>query len=123
MQGIWVLIGGAVGSLARYSLSFIHGIGLFPYGTLFANLIGCFLLSFLINLPLIKVSLPQSLRVGVGTGVIGGFTTFSTFSLELAQLLNQSKFSLGFLYLFVSIIGGLFLSWLGLLLANRQEAK
>src|SRR5699024_8442373 len=104
---ILIGIGGMIGSLARYGISLIfvsnHS---FPYVTLAVNFIGCFTLSLLLNYNYIKQKLPVEMRTAFTTGVLGSFTTFSTFSLETAILLD-SQISLASVYILLSMFGGL----------------
>jgi fluoride exporter len=80
---LWICLGGAVGTGARYLLSGwllrVAPPG-FPYGTLAVNVIGSFLLALLLQVPLTAESLPPTLRLALTTGVMGGFTTYSTFN-------------------------------------------
>ena len=123
---ILIGIGGMIGSLARYGISLIfvsnHS---FPYATLAANFIGCFTLSLLLNYNYIKRKLPVEMRTAFTTGVLGSFTTFSTFSLETAILLD-SQISLASVYILLSMFGGLGCCYLGYKLAilrNRLDVK
>ena len=89
-----ILVGGAVGSLARYQLSrwvnFTTG-STFPWGTMVVNLLGAFIIGFLTGLFERWVVSPQW-RMLLIVGFLGGFTTFSTFGLETFTLLKKSEF-------------------------------
>src|SRR5690625_2791684 len=112
-------IGGMIGALARYSISITFtGINGFPYATLVVNLIGCFLLSYLLNYDKIKQRLSPKIRVALGTGVIGSFTTFSTFALETIELWSNNVL-LALTYTLLSVCGGLAFCYIGYKLANR----
>ena len=117
MNILAVGVGGFFGAIGRFLLGqYIPVVDGFPFPTLLANWIGCFLLAWL----LAKVSLnwhPQS-KLAVTTGFFGAFTTFSTFSLETVQLIQENALFLALLYVLVSIVGGLVLSFLGYRLAN-----
>ncbi|WP_163971591.1 fluoride efflux transporter CrcB [Oceanobacillus halotolerans] len=118
---ILIGIGGMIGAIGRYSLSLLFAnAAIFPYGTIVANLIGCFLLSLLLNHPTIKQKLSPELFMALGTGVIGSFTTFSTFSVETIQLWDTSEL-LAIAYVLISVIAGLLFSLLGYTLANRKR--
>jgi CrcB protein len=110
-----VLIGGALGSLARYIVS--SGVaarfGGFPYGTLAVNLIGGLLMGALTGL-LIRGSAGETTRLFVGVGILGGFTTFSAFSLDCWKLIDAGQFGLSFVYMAVSVLGALAALMLGL---------
>ena len=85
--------GGVVGSEARYALSqgLPHQGGSFPWSTLLTNVIGCFLLGILM-VAVVEVWAPHRFaRPFVGVGVLGGFTTFSTFGLDTIELLRHHR--------------------------------
>lgn len=104
-----VAAGGAFGSVARYiSVSLIGrwaGTG-FPWGTLFVNVAGSFVMGVLVELAARKLTIQEPLRVFLFVGVLGGFTTFSTFSLDLISLI-QRNLGLAFLYGAASVVLGL----------------
>ena len=105
--------GGMFGALARYGISILgKTIHTFPYATLSVNLIGCFVLSFLLNYPLLKKKLSPEIIAALNVGVIGSFTTFSTFAAETAQLVSSHLF-LGIIYLLFSIFGGILFCYFG----------
>jgi CrcB protein len=90
-----VAAGGAAGSVARYLVSgwmrdlFGHQ---FPYGTLTVNLVGCLVIGWLMGLSLGgRSSMPEDLRLMLVIGVLGGFTTFSSFGWETIQFVNDSQ--------------------------------
>ena len=74
------------------------------------------------GLPLARAAAPESLRLFLITGILGGFTTFSAFGLESVGLLRRGEFGLALLYILVSVLVGIAAVWLGLLLANTAEA-
>ncbi len=98
--------GGALGSSARYLFSVaaakLLGMG-FPWGTLGVNIIGSLLMGLLIELGALKLSMSQEWRVFLATGVLGGFTTFSAFSLDFAVLFERRDHLLAVLYLLGSV--------------------
>ncbi|EIJ78169.1 hypothetical protein PB1_11434 [Bacillus methanolicus PB1] len=115
-------LGGIIGSLLRYFLSVtalsLWGDG-FPFGTLAANLLGAFAFGWLTNNKAVFRKLPAHIVSGIGTGIIGSFTTFSTFSLETLQLVEQDHLFFAFLYVIFSLLGGLYCAWLGSCLAIK----
>jgi fluoride exporter len=114
-------LGGMIGAVGRYSISaFFDNRYLFPIETLTANLIGCFLLSFILNSVWVTKKLSQAASTGITTGVIGAFTTFSTFSVETVELGYHHIF-LAVAYVFISIVGGLLLCYLGFNLAKKGQ--
>jgi CrcB protein len=106
-----VAIGGAVGSLLRYGCSRLLNTALFPYGTLTVNVIGSFLIGLM--WALFTNEADEGKRLLLISGFCGGFTTFSAFSLEGLQLLQQSKFTSFFLYTFATIILGIIATYTG----------
>ncbi|KRM37511.1 fluoride efflux transporter FluC [Limosilactobacillus pontis] len=87
-------------------------------GVLVANLLGCFLLAFLTYYVIERDLLAGWLNAGLGTGLIGAFTTFSSFSTTTIKLTQHSPL-LGGAYLLVSMVGGLAMAGLGMTLARR----
>ena len=121
-----VALGGALGSMARYLLNIgatrALGPG-FPYGTLGANVIGGVLMGVLVGVLALRGGADQEKwRLLLGVGVLGGFTTFSSFSLETALMIEQRRLEIAALYVLTSVaaaIGGLFI---GLFLMRRLLA-
>ena len=92
---LWVALGGAVGSAARYGVNVWSGRMLgqgFPWHTLMVNVIGCFAMGILVALLALKVNVSPETRSFLTTGVLGGFTTFSAFSLDFALLVERRTF-------------------------------
>lgn len=119
MNIIAVGIGGFLGALFRYI--FVEWSLLtnnFPLGTLTANLVGCFLLGGFLTLTLGQWKIRPIIRLLIGTGAMGSFTTFSTFSLETLLLLRNQQFSLALIYIIISICGGILLAAAGIKLAG-----
>lgn len=114
---LWICLGGAIGTGARYLLSGwilrVAGPG-FPYGTLAVNAIGSFLLGVLMEVALSTESFPPMLRLALTTGVMGGFTTYSTFNYETLQLFQEGAWLVGFANLGVTVIACLAAGVLGL---------
>ncbi|MGP4105460.1 fluoride efflux transporter CrcB [Virgibacillus sp. L01] len=118
---IAVGIGGMVGASARYGISILFWTNSgFPYATLIANLLGCFLLSFILHHDSIKRNLSPEVFVALGTGMIGAFTTFSTFAVETVELSDVSIL-LAASYIVLSILGGLLFCYLGFKLALKKR--
>ena len=112
---IWcsVMAGGALGSAARYAISLglnpAPAAGL-PWGTLAANVLGCLLIGWLSHA---LGGASEAVRLGILVGVLGGFTTFSSFGLEAIRLLEDDQFSAAAIYVLVSNLGGLTGAWIG----------
>lgn len=109
MQLLWVSLGGALGSGARYLVSLLFQRSLanaFPVATLVVNLAGCFLLGLLMQV-VIAADLPRPpLRGALAAGVLGGFTTYSTFSYESVRLVQTGQGALAALYVGLTLAGG-----------------
>lgn len=92
MRFLLVCAGGAIGSGARYLLAVgmarVAGTA-FPWGTLLANMIGCFILAFVATM----TTLSAELRLALMTGVLGGFTTYSAFNLDTTAYLRQGAWA------------------------------
>ncbi|MGI9481439.1 MAG: fluoride efflux transporter CrcB [Hyphomicrobiales bacterium] len=114
---IWVALGGAIGASARYLVGVqalrLMGPG-FPWGTLSVNIAGSFLMGMLIELLAMKINLPQDVRHFLTTGVLGGFTTFSAFSLDFAILTERKAHLLAWSYMGASVAGSILALFAGL---------
>ena len=113
-------IGGIIGSILRYLISTLfwtEQLASFPWATYIANITGACLLTFILFQPFFVQKLSPSVFVGVTTGLIGSYTTFSTLILEVTILINHD-ISLALLYTFATIFGGLLASYSGYLVAQ-----
>ena len=101
-----VALGGAIGSVLRYLVGlasgWLLGVG-FPWGTLAVNIAGSLAMGLVIGLAASKFHLTNELRVFITTGFLGGFTTFSAFSLDFALLYERKDYGLAGLYLAGSV--------------------
>ncbi|MFN3651789.1 MAG: fluoride efflux transporter CrcB [Armatimonadota bacterium] len=120
MTLLWIALGGAAGSVTRYLLgSWLTarvGAG-FPWATLAINITGSFLLGLLYAVG--RERLPEPVRLGLGVGVLGGFTTFSTFSVELLQLLARGQSAQAAGYAAASLLFGVLAAAAGAALGSR----
>jgi CrcB protein len=107
-----IALGGVIGSLSRYGLAkaFPHPAGSFPWATFATNVAGCFLIGILLAL-LTPLSHPL-LRPFLGTGILGGFTTFSTFAVDTEKLLPDHAV-VALLYFFGTLAAALLATVLG----------
>ncbi len=109
-----VMVGGALGALCRYlaNAAFLGaGSSAFPLATFTVNIVGSFLLSFLLFNT--AVALPAELKTAIGTGFLGALTTFSTFELETFSLLDKGQWLIAALYSLGSVGVGLLAVLLG----------
>lgn len=111
-----VALGGAVGSLARFAITeALDGAGAVPSGTLAVNLLG----ALLIGLVTASVA-SESWRTAIGTGVLGGFTTYSALAVQTRELLvSDPRLALG--YALATLAGGWLLALVGLALGRRWQ--
>lgn len=114
---LWICAGGAVGTGARYLASIWAARLLgpaFPYGTLAVNVGGSFLLGAIMHLGLVTQTLPPTLRLVLATGVMGGFTTYSTFNYETMQYFQEGAWAMGALNITATLVLCLVAGALGL---------
>ena len=102
-------LGGALGALARWAVAeaLPRSPGGWPWATLAVNLLGCLLIGVLIAVLAARRPDDQRLRTFLGAGVLGGFTTFSAFAVEVVDLLRAGSPWLAAAYVAVSVLGGL----------------
>lgn len=113
---ILVALGGALGAVCRYCLGNILNRALgssFPYGTFIINIFGCLCMGLFMTLIVEKQLLPPSWRLFLCVGLLGGFTTFSSFGYEFLQLLTKGEFINGLCYAGSSLLLGLIAAALG----------
>lgn len=96
-------LGGALGACARYGAGRLIGAGAWPSATLFVNVAGGFLMGLLAGWLAARGG-NEGARLFLGVGVLGGFTTFSAFSLEVALLIERGALGMAFLYAALSAI-------------------
>jgi CrcB protein len=114
MGFVIVFLGGGLGAALRHGVNIAASRLLgtaFPYGTLFINVAGSLAMGLIAELFALKAGLPQHWRLFLTTGILGGFTTFSAFSLEAALLYERGQTAGAAVYVFASVvlaIGALF---------------
>ncbi len=111
-----VFFGGGMGAISRFYLSQLIATNInttFPVGTLVVNLLGAFIIGFLIEIATTKLPLTYHAKLLIITGFLGGFTTFSAFSLESVLMLQKSQYLILGSYIFISVFGSLLLLLLG----------
>ena len=119
----YVALGGAIGALLRYQTGrwMTHWLGpnvvtAFPWATLTVNIVGSLLMGVLAGYMARHGQGGEQWRLFLGVGVLGGFTTFSAFSLELMMLIERGQAAQGLIYALVSVLAGLSALYVGLIL-------
>ena len=114
---ILVALGGAIGSVARYGVGAVAAQLLgstFPWGTLLVNLFGSFLIAVVMHVALSGTAISLELRIFLTTGIMGGFTTYSSFNYETLALINQRAYGLAGLNVAATVVGCFLAGVLGL---------
>lgn len=114
MRWLAVLLGGAAGASARYGVTLAVGERSFPWAVLGINVVGAFLLGLLA-----AARVSDTTRVALGVGLLGGFTTFSTFSLDAWNLLRQDRAGAAAAYVAASCVLGVAAAAAGWTVAGR----
>ena len=118
-----VFVGAGIGGALRHGVNVwaLRAFGYdFPFGTLIVNIFGSFLMGLLVGLFALKAGLvPQHARLFLTTGLLGGFTTFSAFSLDAALLFERHSYSMAITYIVGSVFASLVALFLGIALLNR----
>ena len=121
-QVLAIAAGGAVGSVLRFWMStWVHSfVGrTFPYGTLTVNVLGCLAMGFLFVLFVDRLSDNAVLRAGILIGVLGGFTTFSSFSIETFNLIEQGEWVKAVVNMTGSLLLCVGATWAGVILGRQ----
>ncbi|WP_404371901.1 fluoride efflux transporter CrcB [Sphingomonas sp. MMS24-J45] len=119
-QILFVMAGGAIGSAARYLVgrATLRGFGPdFPYGTLTVNLVGGFAMGVLAGM-LARYNANENWRLLLGVGVLGGFTTFSAFSLDVVTMIERGNLGVALGYVLLSVVGSIVALFVGLSLTR-----
>ncbi|MEM8743367.1 MAG: fluoride efflux transporter CrcB [Pseudomonadota bacterium] len=118
---LMVALGGAAGAVGRY----LVGVGAtrfigsgFPWGTLIVNVVGSLIMGALIAAIALRYSISNEMRAFLTVGILGGFTTFSAFSLDFAVLIERKEFGLAMLYLGSSVGLSILALFVGLTIAR-----
>ena len=117
MLYVMVFLGAGIGGALRHGVnvgaSRLWGAG-FPWGTLIVNVAGSFAMGLLAGFFASRLGIPQHVRLFLTTGILGGFTTFSTFSLDTALLIERHSYGLAAGYVLGSVLAGLIALFFGL---------
>jgi CrcB protein len=114
---ILVALGGAIGSVARYGVGAVAAQLLgstFPWGTLLVNLSGSFLIAVVMHVALAGTAISLELRIFLTTGIMGGYTTYSSFNYETLALIDQRAYGLAGLNVAATVVGCFLAGVLGL---------
>jgi CrcB protein len=121
-QALAIAIGGALGSLLRFWMSSgvyaLLGRG-FPYGTLAVNVLGCLIMGALFTLFMERASMDSVWRAAILVGVLGGFTTFSAFSIETFNLIEDGAYLKAGVNMIASLVLCVGATWIGVLAARQ----
>jgi fluoride exporter len=117
---VLIALGGGTGAVLRYA---VQGLAqprgsVFPFGTLIVNISGCLVIGFLMALFTGPYLIREEYRLGIITGVLGGYTTFSSFGWETMQLLEGRQWGMALLYVGVSVMVGLLATFAGIRLSQ-----
>ncbi len=121
MNVMWVAFGGALGAMARYG---VNGwseralSGIFPWHTFLVNVLGCFTIGVVAELTASRTEISQPVRLFLMTGILGGFTTFSAFALDFAELVERRAMMQAGTYVFGSVACSLVGVFAGLILVR-----
>jgi fluoride exporter len=122
---ILATLGGAIGSGARHlvNISLTRALGpAFPWATLTVNVVGSFLMGFLVDMIMRRFGGSPEMRTFLATGILGGFTTFSAFSLDISTLLARDEILTALIYILASVAISLLALYAGLALSRALFA-
>lgn len=121
---IFVGVGGFIGSVLRYLLTGwvyrFFNYPIFPFGVMVVNIIGCFAIGFLSGLAETREVFSPEVRIFLFLGVLGGFTTFSSFGYDTFNLLRDGAFLMALINVMVQVVVGLLGVWMGYVLSRTM---
>ena len=123
---IYISIGGALGAMLRFAIENMHIWNYnekIPFNTLLINITGVFILALFLTLAYEIMEVDADLRLGVSTGFLGSFTTFSMVCKEMVSLMAGGEYLLATTYVTISIILGLAAAYLAVILARKTIIK
>lgn len=119
MNFLYVGLGGALGAMFRYAISLFPVKVEFPILTSVTNVLGAIFIGLIIGIAYRKEEMSQGMVLFLKVGICGGFTTFSTFSLEMFNLIEKGKIGMGILYAVLTVSFCIVGVYLGQIIANR----
>ena len=118
---LWIGLAGAAGAITRVAIGqIVSNDSGFPFSTLTVNIVGTFLLCFIVARAVLKLVVSKELQDIMTTGFLGSFTTFSAVSMETVLLLEKGQIIVAGLYIIFSVIGGLSAGMLGFRLGRKR---
>lgn len=120
-KNLYIAIGGMLGASLRYCIKTEMDVSfsqLFPIQTLFANILGCFLIAVVLTAAIEYLEIDVDLRLGIATGFLGALTTFSTLCKEAYMLIESGQWFTSLLYIFISLATGMFAVYGGVLMTR-----
>ena len=122
---IWLSIGifGFFGAMARYGIARLFGrfSAIFPFGTFFINISGCFFLGWFLTWAQSRLQIPDPIRLGIAVGFVGAYTTFSTYMFESDRMLIEGQAVRSLIYMVGSVVIGLIAVRLGVILGQAMS--
>ena len=116
---LFVGLGGSIGAMLRYFITVTWKTGSFPFNTLLINIIGCLLIGIVLALSEKTNFVTENTKLFLATGICGGFTTFSAFSLENFQLLKTGEYLTAGFYIFTSVAACIMATFIGFKIINN----
>lgn len=114
-------LGGSIGSMVRYGITLLARSKAFPYATVSVNIIGSFIIGLVFAMSMKEQNLSANWKLFLATGICGGFTTFSAFSLENMNLLQDGKIGTALTYIIFSVVLGIAATFLGYQLVMKHS--
>jgi len=118
---LYIALFGAAGCISRYFISgWMYDVfgAILPYGTLMVNVIGAFMIGFIMEFGLYSDVISPDMRSGLTIGLLGGLTTFSTFSYETFRFLEDGEFIIAFVNIFLNVALCILFVWIGIMVAR-----
>ena len=112
-------LGGLIGTMMRFGAYVIFKTPHFPFGTLLINIAGSLVIGLVFGFAVKDIGFENNWKIFLATGICGGFTTFSAFSLENFEMMQQGKYVLSLIYIFSSVVAGIAAAWMGYKLATN----
>jgi CrcB protein len=118
---LFIALGGILGAISRFLVKNVHFLShqpSFPINTFIINITGSFVLALVLTTAYELWNFDEDIRLGIATGFLGAYTTFSTMCKETAVLMSKGMYSLGIFYIILSTFVGLFSAYLGVITAR-----